>query len=223
MTPHTPSPAEAHAGSPALAEAPASVTNDAIAALLGTRGLMAILRSVPRERAVEMARAAWALGIDSVEVTIQSERDLEALEAVVAAAEGRPVGAGTVLSARDARQAAAAGAAFAVSPGFDARVVEACAAAGVVPLPGVATASEVQAAHALGLRWVKAFPAQALGASWFTAMRGPFPEMNFVATGGMDADNAAEFHAAGVRVVAVGSALADPRQLELLAALPRPA
>jgi 2-dehydro-3-deoxyphosphogluconate aldolase/(4S)-4-hydroxy-2-oxoglutarate aldolase len=66
---------------------------------------------------------------------------------------------------------------------------------------------------------VKAFPAQWLGTEWFRHIRGPFPQVRFVATGGMDAGNAGGFLDAGVRVVAVGSALEDETQLERLAAL----
>ncbi|MFH8252281.1 2-dehydro-3-deoxyphosphogluconate aldolase, partial [Microbacterium sp. B2969] len=86
-------------------------------------------------------------------------------------------------------------------------------------LPGVATPTEVQLALSLGLTWLKAFPATWLGTSWFRHIRGPFPQATFVATGGIDASNAAEFLDAGVRVVAVGSALEDASQLDRIAAL----
>ena len=72
---------------------------------------------------------------------------------------------------------------------------------------------------ALGLTWLKAFPASLLGTGWFRAMAGPFPGARFVATGGMDATNARAFLDAGVRAVAVGSALEDPAQLQALAKL----
>jgi Entner-Doudoroff aldolase len=189
--------------------------------ILAGRPLMAIFRGLGTTRSLERARTAWDLGIDVVELPIQSDADVEALAAVVAAGreEGRLVGAGTVVSTRHVELAASAGAAFTVSPGFDAEVVRASAAAGIPPLPGVATASEVQAAMALGLTWLKAFPASLLGAGWFRAMAGPFPDARFVATGGMDATNAGAFLDAGVRTVAVGSALEDPAQLSALAAL----
>jgi len=189
--------------------------------ILAGRPLMAIFRGLGTTRSLEPARTAWDLGIDVVELPIQSDADVEALAAVVAAGreEGRLVGAGTVVSTRHVELAASAGAAFTVSPGFDAEVVRASAAAGMPPLPGVATASEVQAAMALGLTWLKAFPASLLGAGWFRAMAGPFPDARFVATGGMDATNAGAFLDAGVRTVAVGSALEDPAQLSALAAL----
>jgi 2-dehydro-3-deoxyphosphogluconate aldolase/(4S)-4-hydroxy-2-oxoglutarate aldolase len=69
------------------------------------------------------------------------------------------------------------------------------------------------------LTWLKAFPASVLGTAWIKAMHGPFPQVRFVTTGGMNAANAAEFLRAGTRVVAIGSALQDPSQLPKLAAL----
>ncbi len=113
--------------------------------------------------------------------------------------------------------AADAGAAYLVSPGLDPVVVRAAQDAGIPILPGVATPSEVQLAVSLGLTWLKAFPATWLGSGWFTHIRGPFPQVRFVATGGLDAANVEEFLDAGVRVAAVGSALEDASQLERLA------
>ncbi|MFJ9040358.1 bifunctional 4-hydroxy-2-oxoglutarate aldolase/2-dehydro-3-deoxy-phosphogluconate aldolase [Streptomyces sp. NPDC102406] len=183
--------------------------------------VMAILRGMPVATTVELAVRAWDLGIDCVEVPVQDEAAGQVLAAVVAAGaeRGKPVGAGTVTSAGRLERAVAAGAAFTVAPGLDADVARASVAAGLPHLPGVATPSDVQAARALGLTWLKAFPASVLGADWFQAMRGPFPEVPFVATGGIDAGNAAAYLSAGARVVAVGSALEDDDQLPRLAAL----
>ena len=183
--------------------------------------LMAILRGTGVERAVQLATTAWDLGIDAVEVTLQSDEDLRALHEVARLAEerGKIVGAGTIVSARQIPLAVAAGARYLVSPGLDPRVILAAQEHGIPILPGVATPSEVQIASELGLGWLKAFPAEWLGAGWFRHIRGPFPHVRFVATGGMDATNAQQFLDAGVRVVAVGSALEDPQQLHLLADL----
>lgn len=197
------------------------VSNESFTQLFDGQPLMAILRGFGAERSVSIARTAWDLGIDCVEVPIQSDRDIDALRAVVAAGteRGKSVGAGTITSLERVHEAAEAGAAFTVSPGFDLDVVRASASAGLPPLPGVATASEVQAAEQAGLTWLKAFPAAVIGPAWFTAMSGPFPRIKFVATGGMDASNAAEFLERGAKVVAVGSALADEAQLPRLAAI----
>ncbi|RKO19970.1 bifunctional 4-hydroxy-2-oxoglutarate aldolase/2-dehydro-3-deoxy-phosphogluconate aldolase [Pseudarthrobacter phenanthrenivorans] len=183
--------------------------------------VMAILRGYSVERTLELATAAWDLGIDCVEVPIQTPDALAALRATVAAgaARGKAVGAGTVVSQEHVRQAADAGAAFTVSPGIDPAIVRQSLEAGLPTLPGVATASEIQLAQRLGLDWVKAFPAALLGPSWFTSMHGPFPGIKFAATGGIDPDNAQEFLTAGARVVALGSSLADSSALPAIAAV----
>ncbi|GAB2507590.1 bifunctional 4-hydroxy-2-oxoglutarate aldolase/2-dehydro-3-deoxy-phosphogluconate aldolase [Paramicrobacterium agarici] len=190
-------------------------------AIFAEAPLMAIMRGMGVEPSLTVAAAAWDLGIEVVELPIQTAEDLEALRAVSEAGRerGKRVGAGTVVTVDHVAQAAAAGAEFTVSPGFDVDVVRASTEAGLPALPGVASPSEVQLAMKEGLTWLKAFPASLLGTPWFGAMRGPFPGAKFVATGGMDAGNAADFLDAGVRVVAVGSALEDETQLPKLAEL----
>ena len=185
--------------------------------------LMAILRGMGVERSAALATTAWDLGIDSVEVPLQTEEDERALREVVALARrrGKSVGAGTIIRPEQVAAAVEAGAEYLVSPGLDPAVVAVAGAAGIPILPGVATPSEVQVAVSLGLTWLKAFPATWLGSGWFRHIRGPFPEVRFVATGGLDASNVEEFLGAGVRVAAVGSALEDPSQLERLAAVLR--
>ncbi|WP_317230068.1 bifunctional 4-hydroxy-2-oxoglutarate aldolase/2-dehydro-3-deoxy-phosphogluconate aldolase [Clavibacter sp. MX14-G9D] len=183
--------------------------------------LMAILRGMGVERSIALATTAWDLGIDSVEVPLQTPEDEVALREVarLGAARGKTVGAGTILRVDQVARARAAGAGYLVSPGLDPRVVAAAADEGLPFLPGVATPSEVQLGVALGLTWMKAFPATWLGSAWFRHMRGPFPGVRFVATGGLDARNLPEYLDAGVRVAAVGSALEDPAQLDLMGEL----
>jgi 2-dehydro-3-deoxyphosphogluconate aldolase / (4S)-4-hydroxy-2-oxoglutarate aldolase len=176
--------------------------------------LMAILRGFEVARTVEVSRRAWDVGIALVEVPVQDETAVSALGAAVeaGAARGAVVGAGTVTTVERLEKAAAAGAAFTVAPGFDPEVAHASVAAGLPHLPGVATPSEVQRALAAGFGWLKAFPAAQLGPDWVRAMHGPFPEARFVATGGMGLGNTEEFLDAGVRAVALGSALSDAGQ-----------
>ena len=195
--------------------------NDEFEEIFAGAPLMAILRGMGTERSVKLAVTAWDLGIDAVEVPLQTPEDEHALREVarLAGERGKAVGAGTIVSTAQIPVACRAGARYLVSPGFDASLVQAAAEHDIPLLPGVATPSEVQAATALGLRWLKAFPAHWLGPGWFRHIRGPFPGLRFVATGGMDAGNAAQYLAAGARVVAVGSALEDPAQLGQLAEL----
>ncbi|WP_240750593.1 bifunctional 4-hydroxy-2-oxoglutarate aldolase/2-dehydro-3-deoxy-phosphogluconate aldolase [Microbacterium sp. K27] len=195
--------------------------NSGFDAIFGGTRLMAILRGMGAEHSLALSTTAWNLGIDVVELPIQTPDDVEALRVVAAAGRtrGKAVGAGTVVSAEHVAQALSAGATFTVSPGLDLDVVRASHEAGMLSLPGVATASEVQSATSAGLTWLKAFPASVLGPQWLTAMNGPFPQARFVTTGGMNAANAAEYLDAGASVVAVGSALEDAAQLPQLAAL----
>jgi 2-dehydro-3-deoxyphosphogluconate aldolase/(4S)-4-hydroxy-2-oxoglutarate aldolase len=152
---------------------------------------------------------------------VERPEQVESLRAAVAAAgqHGHPVGAGTVYTGEQVAAVRAAGAAFTVAPGYDPAVAEQSARAGLPHLPGIATPTEVQAALRGGHTWLKLFPASVLGTGHVRALRGPFPDVRLVATGGIDAGNAADFLAAGVDVVAVGSALTDPAQLPALAAL----
>jgi 2-dehydro-3-deoxyphosphogluconate aldolase/(4S)-4-hydroxy-2-oxoglutarate aldolase len=182
--------------------------------------VMAILRGLAPARTVALCHSAWDIGLDVVEVPIQTSDALPSLRAAIDAGRerGREVGAGTVVTLDQVRAARDLGAAFTVAPGLDEDVLRTCRELALPHLPGVATATEISHAHRLGLRWLKAFPAAELGASWLKAQLAPFPDTCFVATGGIDARNASTFLDAGARVVAVGSALADPVQIELLAA-----
>jgi 2-dehydro-3-deoxyphosphogluconate aldolase/(4S)-4-hydroxy-2-oxoglutarate aldolase len=189
--------------------------------LFATQPVMAILRGFDPAQTVALCERAWDSGIDVVEVPVQSEDALPSLHAAIAAGRdrGRPVGAGTIVTMGQARRVYEAGAVFTVAPGYDPQVAAECAALGLAHLPGVATSSEIGQALRAGYSWLKAFPASELGSGWIRAQLAPFPTVKFVATGGVDADNAGDFLAAGCRVVAVGSALQDPRQLDLLAGL----
>lgn len=183
--------------------------------------LMAIFRGMGVDRALSLAEKAWDLGIDAIEIPIQTSKDEDTLRIMAerAAERGRIVGAGTIVSRERLDRAQQLGARYLVSPGLDSELVQAARDLDIPFLPGVATPTDVQRATALGLTWLKAFPARWLGPGWFSLMRGPFPDIRFVATGGLDASNVSEFLAAGVRVAAVGSALEDPEQLVLLSSL----
>ncbi len=191
--------------------------------LFAVSPVMAILRGYGAAESVRLAEQAWALGVGAVEVPIQTPEAVTALRAVAAAgrSRGMVVGSGTVISIEQIDATIAAGGVFTVAPGFSAAVAEECRRRGIPHLPGVATASEIQQALASGLEWVKAFPAGVLGAPWFSAMRGPFPKVKFVATGGVTVGNAAGLLHAGADVVSLGSALADPAAMDAIAALSR--
>ncbi|ASM76198.1 2-dehydro-3-deoxy-phosphogluconate aldolase [Vitreoscilla filiformis] len=145
------------------------------------------------EDAVPLAQALVAGGVRVLEVTLRTPVALDAIRAMTAV-EGAIVGAGTIRSAADARAAHAAGAVFGVSPGYTAEVGAACREVGLPLLPGVATASEVMAAQADGLSFLKFFPATAAGGiPMLKALAGPFPDVVFCPTGGISLATAPDF------------------------------
>lgn len=161
-------------------------------------------------------------GVEVVEVTIDTPGALAAVER--AAGEGRPVGVGTVVNAEQVRASAAAGARFVVSPGLVPEVIETARSLGLEAVPGVFTATEILAATAAGARMMKLFPASCGGPSYLRALRGPFPEIALIPTGGVRVDEIHAYLDAGATLIALGSELvgrAAPRtdtELEWIAA-----
>ncbi|QJY33181.1 bifunctional 4-hydroxy-2-oxoglutarate aldolase/2-dehydro-3-deoxy-phosphogluconate aldolase [Diaphorobacter sp. JS3050] len=144
--------------------------------------------------AVPMARALVAGGIRMLEVTLRTPQALECMRAIAAEVPDAVVGAGTVRTSADAAAAARAGARFAVSPGFTPAVGRACRDAGLPLLPGVDTGSEIMTAQEEGFSALKFFPAvQAGGTAMLKAWQGPFGDVAFCPTGGIQPGNAAEF------------------------------
>lgn len=179
---------------------------------------MAIVRGLPPLETVELCERVWNINVGLVEIPIQSLEAVASLRAAAAAAKrrGQRIGVGTVTTLEQIDEASFNEASFTVAPGFDVEIAAASLKAGMAHLPGVATATEVQKAVAFGFRWMKVFPAKQLTPDWITAILAPFPDLCFVATGGIDAINAGEFLSAGARVIAVGSALGDANQIGAL-------
>ena len=146
------------------------------------------------EDAVPLAEALLAGGVKVLEVTLRTPVALRCIEAIAKALPEALVGAGTIRSAADAQAALDAGSRFAVSPGYTAEIGVACRRIGLPLLPGVATASEVMAASADGLDFLKFFPAvQAGGLAMLKALGGPFPDIVFCPTGGITVESAPQF------------------------------
>jgi 2-dehydro-3-deoxyphosphogluconate aldolase/(4S)-4-hydroxy-2-oxoglutarate aldolase len=146
------------------------------------------------EDAVPVAQALVQGGVRVLEVTLRTPVALRCLEAIARGVPQAILGAGTVRSAADARAALAAGARFAVSPGYTEAVGAACEDLALPLLPGVATASELMQAQAGGHAFVKFFPATAAGGMpMLKALAGPFPEVSFCPTGGITPQNARDF------------------------------
>ncbi|MEP6480834.1 MAG: bifunctional 4-hydroxy-2-oxoglutarate aldolase/2-dehydro-3-deoxy-phosphogluconate aldolase [Rhodoglobus sp.] len=158
----------------------------------------------------DLAEALAAGGIRCAEITLRTQAGLAALEAA-ATVPDFTVGAGTVLTADQVDRCADAGAQFIVSPGFDEDVVNRARERGLVALPGIATATELQRALRAGLEAVKFFPADRLGGlPGIASLAAPFPTVRFMPSGGVSAANAAEY-LAHPAVFAVGGSWMVPR------------
>ena len=146
------------------------------------------------EHAVPMARALVEGGIRVLEVTLRTPVALACIEAIARDVPEALLGAGTLRSAADVRSAREAGCQFGVSPGYSAAIAAACREAQLPLLPGVATASEVMAANADGLSFLKFFPAVAAGGmGMLKALAGPFADVVFCPTGGVTIESAPQF------------------------------
>jgi 2-dehydro-3-deoxyphosphogluconate aldolase / (4S)-4-hydroxy-2-oxoglutarate aldolase len=189
-----------------------------VADLIRSARLIAILRQIePQTRLLDLVDALVGDGVRILEVTFDAPNAAEDLVALRQRLDegGRgdvAVGAGTIRTT-DALQAAVdAGAAFAVSPTLDLALVEGSIALGLPIIPGAYSPTEIDLAWQGGATFVKIFPASSLGPAHVREMRGPFPDIEVIATGGVDAGSAAAFLRAGCVAVGVGSALtnADP-------------
>jgi 2-dehydro-3-deoxyphosphogluconate aldolase/(4S)-4-hydroxy-2-oxoglutarate aldolase len=152
--------------------------------------IMPVLTIAQVEHAVPLATALAAAGCRVVEVTLRTPAATAAIAAIRAALPALTVGAGTVVDHRSLQEAAAAGAQFAVSPGFSSALMFAAAERHLCLLPGMMTPSDMMQALAHGCESVKLFPALPMGgAAWLRALAGPFPQLRFCPTGGVGADN----------------------------------
>lgn len=181
---------------------------EVLAALWGARAT-AILRTDDQKRAADAMSAVVRAGFRVIEFTLSIPGALE----LVADFAGRPdlvVGAGTVLTTGQARDAVAAGSRFLVSPVVDEEIIEAATRAGVPAMPGTHTPSEMWRAHRAGAPLVKLFPAPAGGPAFVRSVLGPMPFLRIVPTNGVDGGNAAAYLEAGSFAVGMVTSLFDP-------------
>lgn len=184
----------------------AQTTAGGVVEELRTRGVVAVVRAASPALAVTAARALADGGVTAIEVTYTVPDAGEAI-AELARDERLLVGAGTIASEAQAREAVAAGARYLVSPHACAAAFDVAEEAGIPALPGVFTPSEVVAAAARA-RLLKLFPANVGGIGLLKSLRGPFPDLSFMPSGGVSADNLGAWLAAGAVAVSAGGSLA---------------
>lgn len=179
-------------------------------ARLASERLISVIRAPSWKAAAGAADAVAKGGVPIVEVTFTVPEALKAMEALGARTD-LILGAGTVLTAQQGKDAIAAGARFIVAPNVSAEVARVARDAGVLYLPGAYTTNEILAARAAGADVVKVYPVGVAGGPrYIEVIKDPLPDIPFLAAGGTSLDNLIPFLDVGCVAVGVGGAIADP-------------
>lgn len=178
-------------------------------------GLIPIVRAPSAEDAMRAAEAIVAGGIGITEITMTVPGALKVMEAVAERYGDKVLlGAGTILDAETCRAAMLAGAEFIVTPSLDVRVIEMARRYSKPIFPGALTPTEVVTAWQAGADMVKIFPCGPVGGpKYIKALKGPFPHIEMVPTGGVNLETTGDFIKAGAAAVAVGGELVDVKAL----------
>ncbi len=161
---------------------------------LGDIGIIPVVAIEDAADAVPLGGALMAGNLPCAEITFRTAAAAEAIENMASAHPEMCVGAGTVLTVEQAKTAKAAGAQFVVTPGFDAAVVDWCLANEMPITPGVMTPTEINMGLNKGLSLMKFFPAEAAGGiKALKAIGGPYVDVTFIPTGGINANNLADY------------------------------
>ena len=176
--------------------------------------IVAVVRADSEEKSIKLAKCLYDGGIRVLEITYtipNASQTIRELIEFYKSYEDKPIiGAGTVYTKKDAISAIQNGAAFIVSPGFSKDVSKIAAKNKVSYIPGVITPSEIIVALKNGASMVKLFPGSLVGPSYVKSLKGPFPNLQLLPTGGVSIDNLKEWFDAGVVGVGVGGELTKP-------------
>lgn len=167
--------------------------------------VIAVVRSPTRDHAIRVSRLLVASGVRALEITYTTPDASDVI--AVLRAEGFVdvlLGAGTIRTAEEALSAAEAGADFLVSPGGSSALIESMLATERLAVPGVFTPTEIAAAESMGVDAVKLFPAHLLGPAGLRTLRGPFPDIAFIPTGGIAVQDVGGWLEAGAAAVGLG-------------------
>ena len=178
-------------------------------------GVVPVIRVERRDDAPALAQALAGAGLTCLEITFRTDAAADAIAAIRATDLDVLVGAGTVLSLAQLDRAIGAGAGFIVSPGFQPDVVRASLERGIPIVPGVFSPSDILAAVDLGLSELKLFPAAAAGGpAYLRALAGPFPDVRFMPTGGIEAADLETYLQVPSVFAVAGSWMVRPELLE---------
>lgn len=180
-----------------------------------TLGLVPVVRASSSDEAIKVIDAVLAGGVNILEITMTVPGAVKVIEKVADKYGSEVlVGAGTVLDPETARACLLAGAQFIVSPALNLDTIALCHRYSAPVMPGVLTPTEVITAWSAGADFVKVFPCGAVGgASYLKNLKGPFPQIRMIPTGGVSLKTAAEFIKAGASALGVGTDLVDVKAI----------
>jgi 2-dehydro-3-deoxyphosphogluconate aldolase/(4S)-4-hydroxy-2-oxoglutarate aldolase len=192
------------------------MTSKEILAFITEVGIVPIVRTSSAESAIQAVEAIYAGGIKAAEITMTVPGAIHALEKVADRFGGKIVlGAGTVLDPETARACMLAGAEFFVTPSLRLSTIEMAKRYSKVICPGALTPTEVLTAWEAGADVVKIFPCGNVGGpKYIKALKGPFPQIEMIPTGGVNLETTGDFLKAGACAVAVGSELVDAKTIK---------
>ena len=176
-------------------------------------GIIPVIKINNADQAIDLARALYRGGLPAAEITFRSNAAVDAISAIAKNVPDVCVCAGTVLTVENAERAVNAGAKGIISPGTNPKVVTWCIAHGVPVIPGCATPTEIEACMRMGLDTVKIFPAEVVGGvKMLKALSGPYSNMKFMPTGGVNLSNVVDYLALQ-NVIACGGSWIVPEKL----------
>ena len=171
--------------------------------------IFAIIRGAHPDDVLHIAQALCEGGVKLLEVTLNSPDALSSISRIATRMNAEVfVGAGTVLDAEMAKAALDSGAQFIISPSLDMETIYATKQRGAISIPGAFTATEIFSAYKNGGDIIKVFPAS-IGPAYFKDLRGPFPHIPLMPTGGVNLNNIQDFQKVGAVAFGVGSGLVD--------------
>jgi 2-dehydro-3-deoxyphosphogluconate aldolase/(4S)-4-hydroxy-2-oxoglutarate aldolase len=192
------------------------MTSKEILAFITEVGIVPIVRTSSAESAIQAVEAIYNGGVRAAEITMTVPGAIHALEKLADRFGGKLIlGAGTVLDPETARACMLAGAEFFVTPSLRLSTIEMAKRYSKVICPGALTPTEVLTAWEAGADMVKIFPCGNVGGpKYIKALKGPFPQIEMIPTGGVNLETTGDFLKAGACAVAVGSALVDAKTVK---------
>jgi 2-dehydro-3-deoxyphosphogluconate aldolase/(4S)-4-hydroxy-2-oxoglutarate aldolase len=178
-------------------------------------GVVAVIRMQDTDRLLKVIEAVRDGGVKCIEITMTVPGAVEIIRELSGVVpKDVLIGAGTVVNEETAEKVMDAGAAFVVGPVLNPGIISLCGKREIPAIPGCYTPTEILAGWNAGADIVKVFPATTLGPKYFKDLRGPFPEIRLMPTGGVTIDNVGEWILAGACAVGIGSDLLDKKAID---------